>query len=132
MKPAGIKEYLQEMSIAEKAALIAAVLPENHFSHRLPAKDKARIVSAACYYLTVAGLTQKETRRLLGLGEKTMLKWVRVFGWDAKIKELQANMRKDPMKFDDSLSAFKAYTRIRHPDLYRNFLPVYNQYLNTL
>ncbi len=84
------------------------------------------------YYITVFEKTQKEAARLVGISEKTAVKLVREHNLKPKLNKLKSAVKSNPIKYDDSLSAFRAYVRINHPELNGELETVYTNFSNKI
>lgn len=95
-------------------------------------KARQSLLSQAYYCIIKLGFTQKRTSIQLGVSTRTMCKWVKKYGWDKKIQAIKEGGETDPVKYDESLSAFIAYVRIKKPTVYNTIKQVHKQFLNSL
>ncbi len=75
-------------------------------------KQRERAIIKAKFMLFKLRLSQKETAAALDVTPQLISRWVKEFGWkdDLTKKSVKAV---DNVKFDDSLSAFVAFARVR-------------------
>lgn len=80
----------------------------------------------AKHMILVEGKNLKETAKALGLNEKTVGQWNRVFKWTATAEQLLSN--------DSSISllGFMVYISKAHPTHFLLFEQLYNNYTNEL
>lgn len=93
---------------------------------------KRRKITAFAFYVTKLGFTQKEAAAILDISEKLAGKWARQYRLKNKIQKVQQQISDKPLKFDESLSAFMAFTRIHCKESYQSIENAYKNFLTKL
>jgi|GEM_PF-6640682 len=94
--------------------------------------EEARKLAALTYMLLKLKLSIKEAAAQMGVSERTVSRMVRRYGLGEKIALARAERLRDPVRYDESLTAFVVWVRIHDRETYRLIEDTYNQYLNTL
>lgn len=100
-------------------------------NHSTPNGKRRKVVQFA-YCVTRLGFTQKEAAQLLGISQKLAGKWVKEYRLRGKMSRLQKEIESKPMKFDESLSAYRVFLRTKYPELYILSETSYQQFLDKI
>lgn len=91
--------------------------------------DKKRMIEKAQFLLFEVGLTQSKVAKELGMSAEWLGKWIKELGWNELLKNRNApEVLK--LKYSDSLSAFVAYARTKHPEEFPAINEVYQEFTN--
>lgn len=101
-------------------------------SNVLTYKARQSLLSQAYYYLVILGFNQRKTAETIEVSTKTINTWVKKYGWHKKIEAIKTGGEFEPIRYDESLSAFVAYVRVKKPNVYKQLQKVHQQFLNSI